>query len=386
MRRILALLAALSVIALPVRAASPTIVAALSSCDGSFFSKFDVAKQAGEWHPDLLGRSYTFSRPISDGRLKLTQYLDERSTLFGATLLSWGFLVHGKASEIAKVISAEIPQGRRIKPHNGGYGYMDIWALKWMPEKNDALAGKVAFFAERGFIVEQDSDANGKPTDLVRIYCTLQGQHVSESMIAQARPDIKDRRPYLTAPAPDTSRQGAPVQAAVIDVLTRCDDAFFRQLFTQRDLFGQVSDLAINGTAASFATYNHNLFQNGSHVIFKRPIDDGGVKLAGYVDDRMALVGQTSFDWGFIVQGKLDDVIKNVQPLIKSGTLKAKTQDDITAYSLDLDGNKRQVTVMQDIGDYSDFVRVQCSLQGPGNADALRAIRPDIADPTNPTE
>ncbi|MFG6490203.1 hypothetical protein ACG04R_26260 [Roseateles sp. BYS78W] len=192
----------------------------------------------------------------------------------------------------------------------------------------------------------------------------------------------------------------ASAQASLVSSLSRCDAAFFQQLSTQKEALRPQAEIKPRAAASSFIV--PSLTQPGSsRVTFGQPLRLHGLEIVGYLDELTPIPGGVDVSWGFLVRGKLADVVAALKGVIWDGQrLRQQSQDDMpyfvrseiwrhekpdsgwakeaTVNGPPKPGTVERVFMIETDEDDHGLVRAACSLQGDVTREMLQDLRPDF--------
>ena len=184
---------------------------------------------------------------------------------------------------------------------------------------------------------------------------------------------------------------------------TFCDARFFRTLNQEAATWKSVAPLESNGDYSWIKVEGRREDRN-AHVDFTEPPTVAGLKLLSFFDevidlDQLGLY----YNWGFMVSGKMKDVIRKFKPLIhdrarlrRDGELHVRSEVKVPGAEVKVPGASgwipfvarsgtpvgllkvERVIMIEPDKDDENVTRVSCSLQGGVNADILKEDRPDI--------
>lgn len=175
-----------------------------------------------------------------------------------------------------------------------------------------------------------------------------------------------------------------------------CDAGFFRNLNKNTDSWSRLAPVKSAENASWFKVADRNTRGSDQVALVGSP-QVAGLPVLAYFDEHsdMGSLGDYYY-WGFVVRGRLDDVVSKLKPLV-NGNARLREVDGnwvrtevkiLKSPWLKVDspnnapGRARAERVFLIEREKQDTVRISCSLQGAISADILRDNRPDI-DPAD---
>lgn len=193
------------------------------------------------------------------------------------------------------------------------------------------------------------------------------------------------------------SHAQAPNAQRLIGDLSRCDGAFFSSVASDRAAMSAVSPLSTSSGPAAFAVPERR-HPVESRVIFKQPLNAGGLSVIGYFDEISELPqGMSSYSWGFLVAATVEATSSTLGPLVweaarlrKDGEVFVRSEvwrhaapeqgwaRVITESGLPKQGTVERVLLVEPYDGETRFIRLGCSIQGNVTDRLLRELRPDL--------
>lgn len=177
---------------------------------------------------------------------------------------------------------------------------------------------------------------------------------------------------------------------------TACDAGFFKAIHREPAAWKSLAPLATSGNYSWLKIRNRH--KEGDNLLdLAAPLPVAGLNLVSFFDEISDLDSLgLYYYWGFTVPGKVDDVARQLTPLIQNserfrrdGPVYVRTEVKfadtgwlpLATYSNTPAGLEKieRVFLIEPHESVQNLVRVSCSLQGAVSAEVLKEIRPDIA-------
>ncbi len=176
---------------------------------------------------------------------------------------------------------------------------------------------------------------------------------------------------------------------------SRCDDQFFASLHTHSAAWKKHVPLK-SAKGASWIPVRSRAYVEADSVPLRNAPQVAGVKLLSYFDKSVDLdaLGNYLF-WGFVVEGRPDQVAQRLRPLIDRGDRLLPMAGMLARGEVRKDGHwelvvtppgdapgrnrlERVLIVEPDEGSAGRRTRVTCTLQGAVDGLVMAQLRPDI--------
>jgi len=183
----------------------------------------------------------------------------------------------------------------------------------------------------------------------------------------------------------------------LIGALSSCQKGFFDAVEAKHDALSKIATVQRHAGGTAFIEVTGRAKEDASFVRFSAPYQDADVPLIGYFDEvrDIGTLGKY-YSWGFVVQGKVDDIAKQATPrLAEAKRVRAaegvyvrsdlwrnghwQDDDQLAGNTAPAPGTVERVLLIEDAGpEFSGAVRIGCSLQGSVTPAMLATERPDI--------
>lgn len=174
-----------------------------------------------------------------------------------------------------------------------------------------------------------------------------------------------------------------------------CDAGFFRALNKNADAWKSAAVLKSNGND-SWISVKNRFDEKENNVEFLEHPKMAGLTLLSFFDETTDLGDMgLYYYWGFTFEGKLDDVVEKLKPLIFNNERLRAVDGTYVRTEVKILGSRwlplatsantptgigkiERLLLIEPHEERRNAVRVSCSLQGGINAAVLKEVRPDI--------
>lgn len=177
---------------------------------------------------------------------------------------------------------------------------------------------------------------------------------------------------------------------------TACDSRFFSVLVQDTAASQAFPSLQRQGEIAWIKVQDRKTAP-ANQIDFAAPVTVGGMKLLGYFDEITDLkeMGRYYY-WGFIVDGRVEEVMAKLRPMIKDAVRLQRVETDYArtelktgsgdwsaintaASSVPRKNTIERAFIVESMENNKRATRVSCSLQGSVTATVLQKERPDLS-------
>ncbi len=173
-----------------------------------------------------------------------------------------------------------------------------------------------------------------------------------------------------------------------------CDAGFFRSIKAEATNFKDLAPIVVKGDHAWFKVANRKDDKENSLALASKPTI-ANLPVVSFIDETSDMESMGLFYyWGFTVEGKYDDVLEKIKPLVFENNRLRKDGDHSVRSELKI-GNSAWRSVNLNSGNIPrrfvtervflvepdtkpNIVKLLCSVQGTVDASVLNDLRPDI--------